>query len=337
MRTLTSIAPGKLILSGEYAVGYGAPALVLAVDRHVQTTLSSSAVPGILFSFADLHQEEGLSAAELKRVKATVDDRYNRFLRDILTIREVLQGPITLIAYTAGSFLEHFTVSLEQGVQLRLRSDLPAGCGMGSSVAAIMSVLKGMAVFFSVDCPVAELYRLGHAAEKMQHGRPSGVDAHSALYGGFIRFQQGRTDALTMSDRPLWLVHTGTPETTTGECVMAVAARFKDSAIWNDFETVTQRLERAVTVDGTGDCIDPIRENHRLLKRIGVVPDNVAAFIEEIEQAGGAAKICGAGSIRGERGGMVWVYADAPPHDLCSTYGYSMMAVKGERYGARIV
>ena len=48
---------------------------------------------------------------------------------------------------------------------------------------------------------------------------------------------------------------------------------------------------------------ESIRANHRLLDQIGVVPERVGQFIREIESHGGAAKICGAGSVDGEAAG----------------------------------
>jgi hypothetical protein len=54
-----------------------------------------------------------------------------------------------------------------------------------------------------------------------------------------------------------------------------------------------------------------VRENHRLLCEIGVVPTRVKKMIEAIEALGGAAKICGAGSVTGENAGVVWVVGNA--------------------------
>ena len=41
-RRITASAPGKMVLSGEYAVLDGAPAICMAVDRRTRVTISTS-------------------------------------------------------------------------------------------------------------------------------------------------------------------------------------------------------------------------------------------------------------------------------------------------------
>ena len=44
------------------------------------------------------------------------------------------------------------------------------------------------------------------------------------------------------------------------------------------------------------DIAEIIKENHKLLNYIGVVPSTINNFIGQIEQTGASAKICGAGA-----------------------------------------
>ena len=124
---------------------------------------------------------------------------------------------------------------------------------------------------------------------------------------------------------------------TTGECVVDVKTKFERDLIWNDFEAVTLALEKAVRANKLEDVQQAIRENHKLLTRIGVVPAKVQQFIGEIEAQGGAAKICGAGSVLGDAAGMVLVLAEKAPADLCQRYGFELSTVRGDPLGARIV
>jgi len=80
-----------------------------------------------------------------------------------------------------------------------------------------------------------------------------------------------------------------------------------------------------------------IRENNRLLQDIGVVPQRVRQFIEEIEQWGGSAKVCGAGSVTGDKGGVVLVIAESPPSEICRKFGYTVSPVRGDPLGTRII
>jgi len=69
--------------------------------------------------------------------------------------------------------------------------------------------------------------------------------------------------------------------------------------------------------------------------RIGVVPESVQNFISHIEANGGAAKICGAGAVAGDRAGAVLVVSD-DKHAvtaLTSRFGYNIIPISGESRG----
>ena len=80
----------------------------------------------------------------------------------------------------------------------------------------------------------------------------------------------------------MFLVQTGVPQTTTGECVMAVEQRFRDSGIWDEFEAVTEAFGDAIRANDSQKVHWLVRENNRLLCEIGVVPARVGKFIAEV-------------------------------------------------------
>lgn len=126
---------------------------------------------------------------------------------------------------------------------------------------------------------------------------------------------------------------------TTGECVEAVAKSFSKDLIWNDFGAVTQEICKAFQSKKISEIQKCIRENHRLLVKIGVVPLKVQSFISDIEKRGAAAKICWAGSISSEKSGIVLIIADSSEsvQQICEKYGYKISPVKSEERGLHIV
>lgn len=82
-----------------------------------------------------------------------------------------------------------------------------------------------------------------------------------------------------------------------------------------------------------------VRANHQLLVNIGVVPERVRTFIEQIEAIGGAAKISGAGAIRGDAAGMVLVLMEneAKLTQLCRQFQYELQTIQGEARGVHVV
>ena len=116
-----------------------------------------------------------------------------------------------------------------------------------------------------------------------------------------------------------------------------VRLRHGNEEIWDDFAAVTREMEQALAANDPDRIREAVRENHRLLQVIGVVPDKVASFIRAIEALGGAAKICGAGATAGDRAGVVWVSTDADPSAICRDFGYPVLPVRGEPLGVRLV
>ena len=129
----------------------------------------------------------------------------------------------------------------------------------------------------------------------------------------------------------------GTPHATTGECVSHVAQHFGDSQIWDDFEVVTDNLQNAFTQNDFAETKRWIKENNKLLSTIGVVPERIQSFIQEIEKTDGVAKIAGAGSVHGDNAGMVTVFSDHAPIDIAKKYGFELLNIKGEADGARVI
>ncbi len=334
---MKAIAPGKIIISGEHSVVYGKPALVMAVDRFAEASIFPQTTDLVSFDLLDLNQRSSFTVRALHELKRRLVKNYHMFLNGELSIREVLAKPFELFDFLFITLLDGLQLKLERGVRIGLRSDIPIGCGMGSSAATILSVLRAVVGFFSLDFVPERFYEYGVEAEKLQHGRPSGVDPYVSLHGGFVRFQEKQAKKLSMPQWPMYLVNTGQPLTTTGECVELVAKKFADSKIWDDFAAVTEEIEKMLHRNDLITLRQAIRENNRLLAHIGVVPAGVRDFIADIEKAGGAAKTSGAGAVFGHQAGMVLIFAETAPKEICKKYGFELMPAKGEAQGARIV
>ncbi|NOU36649.1 MAG: mevalonate kinase [Kiritimatiellaceae bacterium] len=334
---MKAIAPGKLILSGEHSVVYGKPAVAMAIDRSVTATIEDSDDGQISFEMQGVSERDSFTMLALQDFKRRALYNYHLFLEGKMGIRDVLHKPVDLFKFGFITVLDGLHRSLETGIVIKLKSSIPVGSGMGSSAASVLSELRALGHYLRVDFKPEWYYEFSLEAEKLQHGHPSGVDSYISLYGGCAAFQNGTARSVPLPRMKMYLVETGTPEATTGECVVQVKEQFQNDLIWNDFEAVTNEVEKAVRENNSALMRSLLRENHRLLCRIGVVPQKVQQFVADVETAGGAAKICGAGSIRGQSGGVVLVLADFMPTTLATKYGYNVSPVRGDPLGTRIV
>ncbi len=336
-KTLRARSPAKLILSGEHAVVYGKPAIAMAIDRYAESTILSNLSPAILFNCLNLKYAKSFTLHTLYALKERIQEQYHAFLEGNCGIRDVLRKPFELLQYTVTHLLETWNIPLSQGLEIRASSSIPMGCGMGSSAALVMSTLYALAHFLKLEIDPIRFLSLGREAENLQHGYSSGLDLHLAMVGGCLRFQEGHTFKRTIPNIPMTIVQTGIPEVTTGQCVSFAAKHFKESTIGEDFAAVTECFDKALENNDIVAIQDCIRNNHRLLIEIGVVPLKVQDFVSAIEKEGAAAKICGAGSIAGDKAGVVLIVSQRDLSPIAEEYGYSLQQVNGDLHGTHIL
>lgn len=332
-------APGKLILSGEHAVVHGHPALAMAINRYATATITRETLPQILFDLVDIAHHSHVSFDTLRALKNRIKGKYKRFVRGEYTVRDVLQKPFELAQFAMGLFAEALNISLPHGVKIRVQSDIPIGCGMGSSAATILSVMHAVSTYLKIPISADTLYQLALEAENMQHGHSSGFDLRVAQLGGCVYMHQQTLETRSAPLMPMYLVNTGTPATTTGQCVEKVAPFFASGQLGDEFSAVTKGMDAELQQQHWNGMQLAIRENHRLLTHIGVVPGKAQQFVASVEAAGGAAKICGAGAVAGENAGAVLAVVEdkAILDKLCSRFRYSFTPIACESKGVYAV
>jgi mevalonate kinase len=148
-------AHGKVILLGEHAVVYGAPALAAGIDRGARATATK---------LADGEASRlQLGGDSIPADPDSSDDRARAFAA---LLAEGRAAPSVAVEAT---------------------SELPAGGGLGSSAA--IGVAIGRAVASLEGAPIdGEAAARAVAWERVFHGNPSGIDTTAAAIGGCFRF-----------------------------------------------------------------------------------------------------------------------------------------------------
>lgn len=305
-----SITPGKLILSGEHSVVYGAPACALAVNKTIQGNYQQRTDDIVTIRNTDLNIDASLTLSEIFVLHEILLKRYEDFTHNKIAISQVLATPIELCWFAIAQGLGVGATppwSPVSGFDITLKSDIPLGCGMGSSAALIINLILGVNALLDLQLSQEKIYELALAAENLQHGRSSGLDIKLSLMGGIHQFQNHQLTPISVSTLPFQYFNSGKPESTTGECVAFVKQQNFSATLWKEFEDTTHSFISALQQQDHAALIRAIKKNHRLLCEIGVVPKHIQNMIADIESQGGAAKICGAGSVRGDNAGMILI------------------------------
>ena len=276
-------AHAKAILFGEHAVVYGSPAF--AVPLHglgVQADIRNS--PGI-----ETRIESQLFAGTAQSAPA-------------------MMGPV--VAALQASLEATGEASAE--VELRIRSAIPHGRGLGSSAAVATSVARAVAALRGQVIDGAALHTIVQKAETVAHGRPSGIDAWAVATPAPIRFQAGHATRIDVGRRLIFVLADSGHHGSTAEAVSGVRAlRDAEPTRINAAISRLAELTESAVDDmqaGERDSIGArMLEAHSLLADIGVSTPTLDALVDAATAAGApGAKLTGGGL-----GGCVLALADS--------------------------
>lgn len=268
--------PGKVILMGEHAAVYGRPAVVAAIDRRLEVEARlAEATPrrcpdAVRLELPDIGVRQECS---WRALEAFTDDARRRW-RAFKTGNEPFRSNHVrdaLVRIAVGEALasldpDRASRLRRRALELRLRSSIPIGAGLGSSAAAavgVVAAVRAVAGGVGGAAPDAvgpgrkararagasseawlagvdgkELLAVEAAAfevERRQHGFPSGIDSGAVLRGGVLFVSRERNRLLFQDlPQPTWLrrhvaiVDSGDPQQPTGLVVSRVRLSYEN-------------------------------------------------------------------------------------------------------------
>src|SRR3989344_5159113 len=272
-RNITVSAPAKIHLLGEHSVVYGKPAILTAVDLRTTVTISQG---------------------------RTIQKEFI-FLQKI--IEKIIKKELRLKRMPLYS--------------LEISSQIPLGSGLGSSASLSAAYIGALLSYLRVSWNLNLINKLTFEAEKMFAGNPSGGDNSTVVYGGLIWFR--KEDPILKLIHPLpfsipqkisknfILINTGKPQETTSQMVALVKNLYERkpkhvNKILEDQERLVKELLPVLKRADEKEFLKIIKEGEKNLENLGVVSKSAQSIIREIENAGGADKIIGAGGVKNASG-----------------------------------
>jgi len=196
-------APGKLVLLGEYAVLFGAPAAVMAVNRRARVELTPSESDCWTLIAPDLAPRP----VELNvGPSGVVEWRDDELGRGSFSLVERLLSEVDRAGVVELTQLTPLAATLDTREFFISRDDRRCKLGLGSSAALTVALASALVAWAGDGCmPDAEaewLQTLVDLHRRTQGGLGSGIDVAASVLGGVSRFQLGE-DSSVMAAQPI--------------------------------------------------------------------------------------------------------------------------------------
>ncbi|MEU6339031.1 mevalonate kinase [Streptomyces cellulosae] len=270
-------AHGKVILLGEHAVVYGAPAVALSVPDAICRAV---ALPS------------RLGGSGLMRF------RFRSASTSAVQVTEQAQPELSALV---DDLLERAADRHVQAVDIVMRSSFPAGRGLGSSAACARAAAEALNVLLDLSLSPAGIHDVVQRAENRTHGRASGIDTYATGSPGLLVLDKGRTRTPAVG-RQAWVViaDSGTVSSTR-QAVEMLRTRFVQApgsrrAFLEASEALTVNGLHALAEGDLNRLGMRLNDAHALLQPLGLVTHAVQELIDAALAAGAlGAKMTGGG------------------------------------------
>lgn len=271
----TGRATGKVILLGEHAAVYGAPALALPVPAlRCQATVSRT----------DRH---GQAPLRLRRFSP-----YGP---------EPAENPPGGLPPLVDAFTRRAGLAQLSCLEVVLDSGIPPARGLGSSAADARAVIHALDALFGTGLSDREVFELIQVSEHSAHGRASGIDALATGGTGPVLLADGRSSAPAVGAACHVVVADGGSGAGTKKAVAMVRDAFTQTpgrrARFLDRSTALTRAALGELANGQLPALGRrLTDCHELLADLGLTTDRTEALRQAALDAGAlGAKMSGGG------------------------------------------
>ncbi|MFJ5708797.1 MULTISPECIES: mevalonate kinase [unclassified Streptomyces] len=271
----TGRAHAKLILLGEHAVVYGAPALALPVP---QLSITASA------GFSTRGEPAGVSFTMTGSAWKQVETQASEGLRRLAT-----------------DFRASMGIDDARHLDVIIDGSIPLGRGLGSSAACARAVVLALADLCGREISERTAFDLVQTAENVMHGKASGVDAVTVGASAPLLFQAGEARTPAVGCDALFVVADSGIVGSTKEAVGRLRESFRLHAGTQErfvrrASGLTHDAVAALAAGEPEQLGSLMTEYHGVLREAGLSTDRIEAMVGAALAAGGlGAKITGGG------------------------------------------
>lgn len=315
---ITSQAPGKLFIAGEYAVvNKGYPAILIAVDRFIKASIIKSKDVSSIKTY-------NLSPVIIKRVNNQIP----------LTLYDKSLAYVISSINTFEQFLSEKKIDLRH-YDLIIESDLESSdnvkYGLGSSAAVTVATLKVLSKFYNLSLSKQDLFKLALISQFKINDKGSGGDLAASVYTGLIyyrsfdrRWLKTNINSLSISkllempwpyleilnlkllkNLTLLVGWTKKPASSFDLVSQLNQAKKESTDYYTNFlsesKVCVNKLKFAIENDDKREILNQIKINRLLLAELGkkfnveIETDQLKALSDIVANYGGSGKLSGAG------------------------------------------
>jgi mevalonate kinase len=281
MTQLTASAPGKLMLSGSYAVVHGYPCLVTAVDQRLSVRVAKNGSNVFHLDAPDV----GMMA-----YSKTIDELGSSELPKAVRFIEVFYK----------NFLEKYPQ--DHGIEVTTKSDFSSQFGFGSSSAVTVAFAKALLSLYEVVHTNDDLFDMCYRVVTEVQGVGSGFDIAAAIWGGTIVYtkQDRARTKVSCKNIPIVVGYTGM-KADTPTLIRMVDAQLAEkperiSSIFEKTGAIVDRMERLLEKCDWESVGKEMRNHQELMRELGVSSPELDNLIAASQEAGATgATLSGAG------------------------------------------
>lgn len=264
-------APGKLMLSGSYAVVHGWPAVVTAVDQRLKLTVKTLTQPIFKLAAPDV----GLANYEKQLSKVGRGD----IPKSAIFMEKIF-----------ADFLHRYNQKL--GISITTDCSFSANFGFGSSSASVVALIFALNELFNLKLTKKEMFDWCYQIIIEVQGVGSGFDIAAAIWGGTIYYiKPAKTvQSIKVSSLPIVVGYTGV-KADTPTLVKQIDQRLINEPeiikpIFQQIGQVSDQMKTALETANWSQLGELFMQHQSLARKLGVSSDKLDDLITAANGAG---------------------------------------------------